>query len=125
MATPKLKPATTYPSVLGAVLVHHRKAKGMPQAELAEAAGLSQPAWSRIENGGSPITIEQLVTAATALGLNPGELIAATDKAVAHLRRQGVTVDPQRMEGLLRGAQIALGLAALIALLTTLLSDSD
>jgi transcriptional regulator with XRE-family HTH domain len=53
-----------------------RHAKGLTQAELAEAAGLGRPFLSRIENGHFSVTLETLGALAQALGTGPSTLLA-------------------------------------------------
>ncbi|MEV0028918.1 helix-turn-helix transcriptional regulator [Nocardia sp. NPDC050793] len=54
---------------LGAAVRARREALGMTQAELAERAGLKQPAVARFEAGGTMPTIPMLERYAEALGL--------------------------------------------------------
>ncbi|MEU2256267.1 helix-turn-helix transcriptional regulator [Nocardia xishanensis] len=54
---------------LGAAVRTRREALGMTQAELAERAGLKQPAVARFEAGGTMPTIPMLERYAEALGL--------------------------------------------------------
>ena len=116
MSTPQLKPVATYAGVLGAVLARQRSARGMTQAQLAEAVGLSQSAWSRVENGSSAATADQLALAAGVLGVSPGKLVSDADQAAASLSRRGVRVVPSRTDTTLEGAVVVLGLAALLGL---------
>ncbi|MGV9613283.1 helix-turn-helix domain-containing protein [Nocardia xishanensis] len=54
---------------LGAAVRTRREALGITQAELAERAGLKQPAVARFEAGGTMPTIPMLERYAEALGL--------------------------------------------------------
>ena len=54
---------------LGEAVRHHREELGLTQAQLAERAGLQQPAVARFETGGTMPTIPMLERLAEALGL--------------------------------------------------------
>lgn len=54
---------------LGRAVRERREALGMTQAQLAEAAGLQQPAVARFEAGGTMPTLPLLERFASALGL--------------------------------------------------------
>ena len=57
----------------------------IPQADLAKALVLSQPAVSRRRQGRTPLTVDELVCCATLLGVTPADLLAdgATKKRAA------------------------------------------
>ena len=86
----------TYPAVVGAILVARRKSRNQSQAEVAKAVGLSVSTWSRIENGESALTIEQLALAAEVLDLRPSAVLAAAEEKIAALSLRGVGVSPGR-----------------------------
>ncbi len=81
---------TTYPAIVGACLAAKRKEQGLSQSELALSVGLTVSTWSRIENGESALTIEQLALAAQRLNLPPSELLINADKKVAELEYRGI-----------------------------------
>lgn len=56
-----------------------RKARGMSQADLAQAAGISQPAISQIENDTRPITLDWLRTFARILDVAPADILDDQD----------------------------------------------
>jgi transcriptional regulator with XRE-family HTH domain len=85
---------TTSSAVLGAILAKLRTEKGMKQGELADKVEIGASTWSRIEKGESGISIEQLRSAAKALGVKPGlifEMLEAAEKAVGE---RGVRIEP-------------------------------
>lgn len=88
----------SYPAVVGAILVARRKELGLPQAQVAEAVGLAISTWSRIENGESALTIEQLALVACALKLSPSEVLAAAEAKMAALLEKGVSISPSRTD---------------------------
>ena len=57
----------------------------IPQADLAKALLLSQPAVSRRLQGRTPLTVDELVQCASLLGVTPADLLAdgATKKRAA------------------------------------------
>lgn len=89
---------TTYPALIGAVIAKKRKENGHSQKELAEAANVGISTWSRIENGETALTIEQLVLLAQYLKMKPSALLAEVDEAVDSLQKQGITTNPERVE---------------------------
>lgn len=118
-----LRPTTTYPAVVGRILVLARESVGVPQAELAAAAGVSQSTWSRIENGSSGLSIEQLSLAAAKLRCTPGHLVAEADRAVNGLAAQGVFVNAQRLDANAAPAPAVIGAMALGMLIVALLAN--
>ena len=57
----------------------------IPQADMAKALALSQPAVSRRLQGRTPLTVDELVRCASLLGVMPADLLAdgATKKRAA------------------------------------------
>lgn len=88
---------TTYPAIVGACLAAKRKEHGLSQSELALSVGLTVSTWSRIENGESALTIEQLALAAQRLNLPPSELLINADKKVAELEYRGIETKRNRV----------------------------
>lgn len=124
MSTPNVRPAVSYPEIVGGVLKQLRTQLQLDQAKLAKAVGIAQPTWSRIENGTIPITVEQLAFVAPQLGVLPSQILANADQAAKRFSEQGIQVTPQRAspsgideEGLafLKGAAVVGLLAAIFA----------
>ncbi|MFT3733086.1 MAG: helix-turn-helix transcriptional regulator [Hyphomicrobium sp.] len=64
-----------------------RKLSGLTQSAVADAMGLSNSQYSRLETGATEMTLRQLLTACEAVGLDPAELFASTiDTEVADLQ---------------------------------------
>lgn len=59
-----------------AVIEERRQAAGMTQAQLARAAGVSQPHVSRILSGARSATVTELIGLCAALGISLSELAA-------------------------------------------------
>ena len=95
MSSP-VRPATTYPTIVGRVLANLRTQAGLEQNQLALKLGLSQSAWSRIERGGTALTIEQLASVAALLHKTPSEVLAIADRSVEMARAQGIKVMTNR-----------------------------
>ncbi|GAB2577153.1 hypothetical protein GCM10027168_07620 [Streptomyces capparidis] len=66
---------------LGAAVREHRRARGLTQAQLAEAAGMKQPAIARFEAGGTMPTLPMLQRLSDALGLRLEVRLEPLDKA--------------------------------------------
>lgn len=123
MSTSPLSPTTTWPTIVGFVLLHARSARGLHQADVAAAVGVTQSTWSRIERGESALTIDQLALAADALGTQPERLIAQAAAVRDHARSRGIKVEPARSTS--DDLMIALiGAAALGALVGAVFSET-
>ncbi len=124
MSTQELKPGTSYPAVVGGVLVKLRNQQDIRQGDLARAVGVTQATWSRIENGSSALTIEQVGMAASKLGMLPSQIMALADEAVEQLQQRGVFVDPTRSTASLDSGTALIGAAALGALIAAVFLKS-
>ncbi|MBI5498479.1 MAG: helix-turn-helix transcriptional regulator [Deltaproteobacteria bacterium] len=109
-----VRPATTYPALVGRVLKELRERHGLDQTHLAAAVGVTQPTWSRIERGDIPVGVEQLALAGHALGVSPGQLLSLADVAANNARAQGIEVRLNRTRD--DGGIVLIGAAA-VALL--------
>lgn len=112
-SSPPPQPVVAYPALVGRLLVHRREELGLKQGALAEAIGLSQSAYSRLESGDSVLNVSQLRNVCSRLGLSPAQLLHAADQYEAQLRRQGVDVVAEKPAN---PAAIAIGLGLLAAL---------
>src|SRR5260221_9315119 len=93
----QLKPATTYPAIVGCLLAEARVKEGFEQSVLAKKVGISQSTWSRIEHGDSSLSVEQLYRAARALGKIPSDILRAADAAAKELAQSGVSIQDTRL----------------------------
>ncbi len=93
MASSSLKPATTSSAVVGRVIAELRDLRNLKQGELANAVGVTQSTWSKIENGRSSITVDQLLRAATALQFRAHDVLAMTEDSIQNLQRNGIAVE--------------------------------
>ena len=59
----------TAPSQVGEILRGRRKARQLPQQEVAEKLGISQSRLSTLESDPSGLTLDRLITLANLLGL--------------------------------------------------------
>jgi len=87
-----MKPATTFPQVLGQVLVIRRRSKKATQHDVAKALDLSQSAYSRLERGEAAFNVPQLRRTAAALGVPVSKLFEDAEKGAAGLAKDGVEV---------------------------------
>lgn len=82
---------------------------------MAEALGISQSAYSRLELGQSAMSVTQLRAIAEKLGTTPDSVLSHATEYAKRLRAQGVTVTDQKPDSA-AAVLIALGiLAALFA----------
>ena len=120
MREPHSSSRTTVPSVFGGVV---RSLRGdLRQAEFAQALGLTQSGWSRIERGETAIGLDQLFLVAQVLGMQPSELLQMTERALGDLQSRGYEIVAGRLPPKEPSAGAAfLAGAALTALIGTLL----
>ena len=90
--------AVSYPAIVGAILLAKRKEIGLSQAEMADAVGLNVSTWSRVENGESAMTIEQLASAASALKVLPSSVLQATEVKLEELQTKGIATGANRAD---------------------------
>ena len=87
-----LQPTTTYGAILGATLVKLRNDLGLKQSEVAAAVGVGPSTWSRIENGESSLSTDQLKLVAKVLLIQPSKIIELADEAEAMAAARGIAV---------------------------------
>ena len=121
MSSKPLRTVTSYPAIVGQVLSELRRRSGIDQAELADFVGVTQSTWSRIENGASALTIEQLAIAADALGIKRSEILELADQSVNELKSRGIEIEDKRISGGLDRGLVILGAAAIGGLIAALL----
>lgn len=108
-------PVVTYATLVGKVLQQERKARNIEQAEMAQALGISQSAYSRLESGGSTLTITQLRAAARKIGIEPHRILSEADRVERDvLVQEGVDVVAEKPSD---ATAAIVGLGILIALL--------
>jgi transcriptional regulator with XRE-family HTH domain len=112
--------SVTYNSLVGYELEIARNNKGVDQAVLAQACGMSQPVLSRLEKGKATINIDQLFILCRALDVEPEEIIANAKKSVEAMQREE-TVDVKTTKEIGTGAALLTG-AAVGAVLGVLLA---
>lgn len=72
--------------LLQSLLVEARKAKGLTQAELADALGKPQSFVAKYENGERRIDVVEFVDITAVLGIATNDLLAKIEPAVAKTR---------------------------------------
>lgn len=83
---------TTYPAIVGKVLTDLRSQQNVPQKDMANAVGITQATWSRIESGQTSVTLEHLRSAAQALNLSPSHILAIADQTEMEASFQGISI---------------------------------
>jgi transcriptional regulator with XRE-family HTH domain len=115
--------ATTYPAIVGRLLETMRKQKGLDQAQLAAAIGVTQSTWSRVENGTVAVSVEQLSKVARALKSAPGAILDQADTVERVLRMRGIRVETERIDDPIDMGLLLIGAAALSALIILILAS--
>jgi transcriptional regulator with XRE-family HTH domain len=83
---------TTSAAILGAVLARLRKEKNMTQEELGKTVGVGATTWSRIEQGTSQLSTEQLRAAAKTLGVSATFVMRMAEEVEEELKTKGILV---------------------------------
>lgn len=83
---------TTYPAIVGKVLTDLRSQQSIQQKDLANAVGITQATWSRIESGQTSVTLEHLRSAAQALNVSPSHILGIADQTEMEVSFQGISV---------------------------------
>jgi transcriptional regulator with XRE-family HTH domain len=117
MQTETLRPAATYPAIVGGVLTQLRNQKSFRQDELAQAMGITQATLSRIEKGQSGITVEHLRRAADKLNITPSVILTYADQTELNMSMQGISVTATRDDDNLNKTLVLIGAAALLAII--------
>ena len=112
------------PSNYRGILARLRNERGLGQGKMAESVGVSQSTWSRLENGASALTVEQLAAAAAVLGARPSEILTMADRSAADLRQRGIVVQPKRQSELTETELVLIGATALTILLAAILGKA-
>lgn len=115
---PQVNPVITYATLVGKVLHQLRKDRNVEQKVIADALGITQSAYSRLESGNSTFSVTQLRIAANVIGVCPNHILLQADSWEAQLRAQGqVEVVNEKSAD---PAASMIGLGILIALLASL-----
>lgn len=95
---------TSSAAILGAVIARLRKKENLTQQELGERVGVGATTWSRIEQGSSQLSMDQLRAAANALGgLSASEILARAEEVEKTLKTAGIVIEdipPQEWAGM-------------------------
>ncbi len=78
---------------MGMLLRMHRKAAGLSQSELGEAAGISFQQIQKYESGGNRVSISRLFVLAKALNVSPTQLITELEESVEREKNGDKAVD--------------------------------
>lgn len=76
---------TTYSALLGQIIGSFRQQKGLEQADLAGALGLSQASYSRLEGGKAMWSIDQLILASQRIQVPVTGIIQVLEQRAADL----------------------------------------
>lgn len=110
-----------YTVLVGRIIRWHREQLGLDQTHVASALGIFQPAYSRIEQGGTSISVAQLRIIGRTLKIRPSQLLREVEDRVQQLHRQGVTVTDAKE---VPKAALAVGLGILTAMLIAAAASS-
>jgi transcriptional regulator with XRE-family HTH domain len=95
---------TTFSGALGAFVRSKRTELNLEQSDLANALGLSQASYSRIEAGKANISVDHMCQIAKALNISYGAFMTSYANYVERLEENGVEVIPAQ-RGNSKGAE--------------------
>ncbi len=82
----------SFSALVGFVIVSIRKEKSLEQATIAQKMGITQASYSRLENGKSALSVDQLYAVSKVLGITIDDLFYAISKALNQAQAQGINV---------------------------------
>lgn len=114
-----MKAGTTYPVIIGNVIKQLRDQKGISQGEMAQVMGVSQAAWSKLENGKATLSTSQVARAADHLGTSANVVMQYADMAVDNFKSEGMAVTYDNKDAENSGLMLlgAAAIGAIIALI--------
>jgi len=116
VSTTTPRPSLTYSALVGRVIQQLRKNAGVDQVEMANALGISQPGYSKLESGGSAMSLPQIRKIARALKMTPSAILAQVEQYERQLVLQGVAILEDKDESI-SPAGLMLGIGLLIGLI--------
>ncbi len=93
-----LNGVTNYAAIVGIILSSLRKEKGLSQSEVAQHLDLNVSTWSRIENGLSALTVEQLAVVSERLGVTPSAILQLAETKAVELRDKGIETHAKALD---------------------------
>lgn len=122
MSTLKMPTAVMpYNALVGQILQRHREALGKSQGEVAQAIGLTQSAFSRVESGQTALTVSHLRSLSATLGTTAEKILSDADSLAKQLQAKGVQVPnekPVDNDNEVKAA-LLIGLGVLLAILAS------
>ena len=82
----------SFSALIGFVIVSIRKEKLLEQGIVAQKMGITQASYSRLENGKSTLSVDQLYTVSKVLGITMDDLFYSISKALRQAESQGINV---------------------------------
>jgi len=82
----------SFSALVGFVIVSIRKEKLLEQGAIAQKMGITQASYSRLENGKSALSVDQLYAVSKVLGITIDDLFYAISKALSQAQAQGINV---------------------------------
>jgi len=119
-----MKPATTYYAVMGKILVELRQKMDLKQVDMAKKMELGQSTWSKIEQGTSTLSMDQLVRAAEILETEPAKIVEHVDEVVKEIENEGIKVEKKTKSVSLLAGLVLIGGVALTGLVVAALAKA-
>jgi len=89
---------TSIPAVIGSLIAKRRIERDLSQTDAAHFLDIGTSSWSRIENGETSMTIDQLFAVCKGLDLKPSGFFMLVEDKIALLESKGVVVHPYKLK---------------------------
>lgn len=89
---------TSIPAVIGSLLAKRRIERDLSQSDAAHFLDISNSSWSRIENGETSMTIDQLFSICKGLELKPSAFLTLVEDKIAVLESKDVVVHSHKFK---------------------------
>lgn len=89
---------TSIPAIIGSLLAKRRLERDLSQSDAAHFLDISNSSWSRIENGETSMTIDQLFSICKGLELKPSAFLTLVEDKIAVLESKDVVVHSHKLK---------------------------
>ncbi len=113
---------TSYTIIVGAIIGHLRKKKGLGQKDIAEKLDITQSAWSKLERGDTCLSITQLNQISQILEIPANRILRHAEKAQEKLKKENIEVLDKPLSQPNDKALFILGVAVVSVIIIAILS---
>ena len=89
---------TSIPAIIGSLIAKRRIERDLSQTDAAHFLDIGTSSWSRIENGETSMTLDQLFAMCKGLDLKPSAFFILVEDKIALLESKGVVVHAHKLK---------------------------